>query len=82
MTTEPSAGRIAGQLAYLFEEQPELRDSSATDLAARLDSEDRASRARAEHPLATDAEVAAYAAALDVRVTEALVAEALRNLTD
>ncbi len=81
MSTEPTVSRIAGQLGYLFDDQPELRDAPSSALADRLDAEDRASRARAEYPLASDAGVASHAAALDRRVTEAMVTEARRSLS-
>lgn len=80
MTDGPTVQRIAGQLGYLFEDRPELRAASDDELADLLDREDRAARARAEHPLATDERVAEAAAALARRVTAELVGEARRRL--
>jgi hypothetical protein len=74
--TEPTATSIAGQLSYLFEDQPELREATDADLAARLDHEDRAARARANNPYDSAAEIEARAKDLPVHVTAALVHEA------
>jgi hypothetical protein len=55
--TQPSIDRIAGQLSYLFEDQPELRHSSPEELAERLNHDDRYARAREKYRLDSDAEL-------------------------
>ena len=76
----PSVQRIVGQLGYLFEERPELSGASAAELARWLSREDRMARARERDPLGSREAVEAFAAKLDDRVTEAMVAEALARL--
>jgi hypothetical protein len=53
----PSPDRLRGQLEYLFEDEPALRDASPEQLAQRLNHDDRWARARSEHPMDTDAEL-------------------------
>jgi hypothetical protein len=77
---EPSVGRIAGQLSYLFEERPELRRASAEQLAARLDHEDRFARAREKYPLVSDDEVKTKVSEFESRITAGLVRQALDQL--
>jgi hypothetical protein len=77
---EPSVGRIAGQLSYLFEERPELRRASVEELAERLNHEDRFARAREQHPLVSDDEVKAHVSELEDRITPELVRQALDQL--
>ncbi len=48
--TPPSAGLIAGQLRYLFEERPRLAEGTAAELAEQLNHEDRFARARNAYP--------------------------------
>lgn len=79
MSDEPTASRIAGQLEYLFDDEPELRDASDADLADRLDQADREARARVNRPHDSAAEIHARAAGLDRRITAELVAEARRG---
>jgi len=75
----PSVSRVKGQLGYLFEERPEMAQASAAELAQWLSREDRMARARAADPLGADMSVKAAAEQLDDRITEAMVAEALRD---
>jgi hypothetical protein len=64
----PSVSRLAGQLVYLFEEQPELRRAPATELVARLNEEDRWARAIDRYPNRSDAEVRAHLAEFQDRI--------------
>jgi hypothetical protein len=68
---------LAGQLDYLFEERPEMRDKPAAHLVNRLNREDRLVRARAEDPLQTDDWVRRRADELDDRFTAGQVEDAL-----
>ncbi|MBA2325149.1 MAG: hypothetical protein H0V95_00700 [Actinobacteria bacterium] len=68
---------LAGQLDFLFEEQPELRSAPAARLLDRLNREDRLVRARAEEPLENDRWVQRRADELDDRFTARQVEEAL-----
>ncbi len=77
---EPSVGRIAGQLSYLFEERPELRRASAAELSERLNHEDRFARAREKYPLVSDDEVTARVSEFEDRITPQLVRQALDQL--
>jgi hypothetical protein len=77
MAPERTVSLLAGQLDYLFEERPELRNASATQLVDRLNREDRLVRARAEEPLESDRWVKQRADELDDRFTVAQVEEAL-----
>jgi hypothetical protein len=72
----PTVGLLAGQLGFLFEEQPELRRASDEELAARLNHDDRWARARSTYPLATDAEVAEHLPEFDDRITSEVVHQA------
>ena len=76
----PSIRTLAGQLAYLFEDEPGLRDASDDDLAARLNRNDRYARARETYPLHTDAEVEEKVSDYDDRITPAMVREARTQL--
>jgi hypothetical protein len=67
---------LAGQLAYLFEDEPDLRNASDEDLATRLNRSDRYARARETYPMHTDAEVEAKIGDFDDRITPAMVREA------
>jgi hypothetical protein len=62
---------LAGQLDYLFEEQPALRSAPASQLLDRLNREDRLVRARAEQPLESDAWVQQRSEELENRFTSA-----------
>ena len=77
---EPTVGRIAGQLGYLFEERPELRRASPEQLAERLNHEDRFARAREKYPLVSDDEVKARVSEFEDRITPEQVREALDHL--
>lgn len=77
---EPSVGRIAGQLGYLFEERPELRRAPVENLTKRLNHEDRFARARERYPLVTDDEVKAHLSEFEDRITPELVRQALDQL--
>jgi hypothetical protein len=76
MSDPPSISVLAGQLSYLFEDDPSLRSASDEDVAARLNRNDRFARARERYPLASDAEIAEKVTEFDERITPALVAEA------
>jgi len=76
MSDPPSASILAGQLSYLFEDEPALRTASDEMLAARLNRNDRFARARERYPLATDAEIAERVAEFDERITPDAVREA------
>ncbi len=54
----PSISILAGQLGYLFEDDPAARRASDADLAARLSRQDRFARARERYPILSDDEVA------------------------
>jgi hypothetical protein len=83
VATDPTVSRLAGQLDYVFEERPDLRDAPAAQLLDQLNREDRLVRARAEKPLESDAWVQDRAGELDDRYTlgqvEAAIAVALRR---
>jgi transposase len=76
--------KLAGQLVYLFEDDPALRDAPVGQLRDRLAFEDRVARARHKYPNDNDAEVQSRLAEFDDRITEAdvaaAIAEALRRL--
>ena len=76
----PSASVLAGQLTYLFEDEPALRDASDDDLAARLNRNDRFARARQRYPMRSDAEIKDKVAEFDDRITPAMVREARSHL--
>jgi hypothetical protein len=77
MSPERTVSLLAGQLDYLFEERPELRDASAGQLLDRLNREDRLVRARAEEPLESDRWVKRRADQLDDRFTAEQIEKAL-----
>jgi hypothetical protein len=72
----PSVEVLAGQLRYLFEDQPELRSASVEQLTARLNHDDRFSRAWSKYPMATDSEIAERVGEFQDRITAADVQEA------
>jgi len=76
MTDAPSIRTLAGQLAYLFEDDPDLRTASDEDIATRLNTSDRYARARERYPMHTDAEVEERVGEFDDRITAAAVREA------
>jgi hypothetical protein len=67
--TDPTVSRLAGQLDYLFEERPELRNAPPSQLLDRLNHEDRLVRARAEDVRQSDEWVQRRAEELDDRYT-------------
>ena len=73
--------RLAGQLRYLFEDEPELRNASAEQLAERLNHDDRYARAREKYPLRSDAEIREHVSEFDDRITPADVRGAMAQLT-
>jgi hypothetical protein len=82
----PSVSKLAGQLVYLFEDDPSLRDAPAAQLQARLNHDDRYARARATYPNDNDAEIQGRLAEFDDRIpvadVEAAIAEAKARLGD
>jgi hypothetical protein len=80
---QPSVSVIAGQLSYLFDDEPGLRTATDDELAVRLNHDDRYARARAKYPLDSDAELSENRIAeFDDRITAALVREARGQLPD
>jgi hypothetical protein len=77
----PSPSILAGQLEYLFEDEPEARALSDQELAARLSRQDRFARAREKYPPLSDAEVAEHLDEFDDRITPALIREARARLS-
>lgn len=69
----PSTSVLAGQLAYLFEDDSSLRDASDDDLATRLNHDDRYARAREHYPLLSDSEVRDKLDEFPARITAAAV---------
>ena len=57
MSDGPSISILAGQLGYMFEDDPSLRDAPVAQLVARLNEEDRWARAIAKYPNRSDAAV-------------------------
>jgi hypothetical protein len=80
MSDAPSTAILAGQLAYLFEDDPGLADASDEELATRLNRNDRYARAREKNPVATDAEVGEITQQLEDRITPAAVRAARDEL--
>jgi hypothetical protein len=80
LTDAPSAGRLAGQLRYLFEDHPELRDAPPEQLAERLNHDDRFARARERYPLRSDDEIRELVEEFEDRITVTQVRDALRTL--
>jgi hypothetical protein len=64
----PSVGKLAGQLGYMFEDDPSLRDVPVAQLVARLNEEDRLARTIARYPNHTDAEIHAHLAEFHDRI--------------
>ena len=75
----PSVARLAGQLGYLFEDDPAARDASAEELAARLNRQDRLARAIAKYPGRSDAEVHSHLDEFEDRIPVADVEAALQQ---
>jgi hypothetical protein len=82
----PSVGKLAGQLGYMFEDDPSLRDAPIAQLVARLNEEDRLARAIARYPNCTDAEIHMHLAEFNDRIgavdVERARRQALGNLDD
>lgn len=76
----PSSSILAGQLGYLFEDEPEAQTESDEALAARLSRDDRFARARQKYPMESDDEVRAHLDEFDDRITPAMVREARARL--
>jgi hypothetical protein len=76
--TPPSVSTLAGQLGYLFEEDPGLAAASAEELAARLNRDDRLARAIARYPNRSDAEIQSHLDEFPDRITAADVEAARR----
>ena len=75
----PSVSKLAGQLGYLFEDDPSARGASAVDLAARLNRDDRLARAIAKYPNRTDAEIQGHLDEFEDRISTADVEAALQQ---
>jgi hypothetical protein len=80
MSDAPSVSRLAGQLGYMFEEDPALRDAPIAQLVARLNEEDRWARAIAIYPGRSDAEVHAHLAEFHNRIGAIEVQQARRQV--
>jgi hypothetical protein len=75
----PSVARLAGQLGYLFEDDPSARNASVAELTARLNREDRLARAIAKYPNRSDAEIESHLAEFEDRISTADVEAALQQ---
>jgi len=86
MSDGPSVPILAGQLEYMFEDDPSLRHAPIAQLVARLNEEDRWARAIAQYPNRPDAEVHAHLAEFHDRIgavdVEHARQEALARLDD
>jgi hypothetical protein len=78
----PSISRIAGQLGYLFEERPRLRQASAEELAEQLSHEDRYARARQRYVLESDDFVREHIDEFPSRITAEMVEQALTQVRE
>jgi hypothetical protein len=78
----PSVSRIAGQLGYLFEERPRLKQATAEELAEQLNHEDRYARARQQYVLESDDFVREHIDEFPPRITTAMVEQALGQVGD
>jgi hypothetical protein len=82
----PSVSKLAGQLQYMFEDNPALRDAPLAQLVARLNEEDRWARAIAMYPNRSDTEVHAHLAEFHDRIgavdVEHARQQALEQLAD
>jgi hypothetical protein len=75
----PSIARLAGQLGYLFDDEPALRDASIEELTARLNHADRLARAIARYPNRTDAEIRTHLDEFADRISSGDVEQARRQ---
>jgi hypothetical protein len=80
--SKPSVSKLAGQLGYLFEDDPSLRDAPIEELAGRLNRDDRLARAIAHYPNRTDAEIQSHLGEFDDRIPTADVEAARRQALD
>ena len=80
MSDIPSTSRLAGQLQYLFEDRPEMRNASVAELVERLNREDRYARAREAYQAESDDFVRSHVDEFEPRITPAMVEDALRQL--
>jgi hypothetical protein len=64
----PSVSLLAGQLGYMFEDDPSLREAPVAQLVARLNEDDRWARAVAAYPNRSDAEVHQHVAEFHDRI--------------
>jgi hypothetical protein len=76
----PSVSVIAGQLGYLFEERPRLKQATAEELAEQLNHEDRYARARQRYVLESDDFVREHIDEFPPRITTEMVEQALRRV--
>ncbi len=80
MTDGPSVSILAGQLEYMFEDDPELRDAPVAQLVARLNEEDRWARAIAMYPNRSDTEVHSHLAEFHDRIGAVEVEQARQQV--
>jgi hypothetical protein len=73
---------LAGQLAYLIEDEPALARATDDELAARLNHNDRFARARERYPLDTDEQIAERVSEIPERITPAMVRDARAAIPD
>ena len=64
----PSVGKLAGQLGFMFDDDPSLRDAPVAQLVARLNEEDRLARVIAKYPNRSDAEIHRHLAEFHDRI--------------
>ena len=80
MSDAPSVSRLAGQLGYMFDDDPALREAPIAQLVARLNEEDRWARAIATYPGRSDAEVHSHLAEFHNRIGAIEVQQARRQV--
>jgi len=78
----PSVSRLAGQLGYMFDDDPRLRDAPVAQLVARLNEEDRWARAITKYPNRSDAEVHGHLAEFHDRIGAVEVEKARRQVLE
>jgi len=76
----PSVSILAGQLEYMFEDDPSLKDAPVAQLVARLNEEDRWARAIATYPNRSDAEVHSHLAEFHDRIGAVAVEQARQQV--
>jgi len=67
-STGPSVSILAGQLGYLFDDDPSLRDAPVAQLVSLLNEKDRWARAISTYPGRSDAEVHGHLAEFHDRI--------------